>query len=106
MLLAVTGFQVISLHCSGHRSFFRTVGATGFFDELKESMKRSGRYRLNKDFFVNVPRLTFVSALLLPLHLWGLVLDRVHRTGAKIILVARKSPQVVNSNSRATNKKR
>lgn len=91
MLLSDTGFKVDRLSYSRNKSFMYTIGATGFFDELKVSMKETGRYRFNWKLIMNIPKLMIVSSILLPFFLWGKVSDRVLHTGPKITLIARRS---------------
>jgi len=88
--LISTGFEVISLSCSGSRSFMYTVGGTGFFDELKVSMKRSGAYKINLKFIANIPKLIAISSLLLPFYLYGRISDSIRKIGPKIFLIAQK----------------
>jgi len=90
-LIRGTGFESPSLSYSGRKSFMYAVGATGFFDELKATMKTTGRYRYNWQFLINTPKLAIVSCMLFPFYLWGKAYDRLHHTGSKITLVARRS---------------
>ena len=90
MLLSETGFKVDHLSYSRNKSFIYIIGATGLFDELKVSMKKTGRYRCNWKLIMNIPRLMIVSSILLPFFLWGKVSDRVLHTGPKITLIAKR----------------
>jgi SAM-dependent methyltransferase len=92
-LLSRAGFELTSTEYSGFRSFSYTVGGTGFFDELKASMKQTGKYRVNMHFIQNIPKLAIVSSVILPFHLFGRLYDKALKTGPKIFVVARRVPK-------------
>jgi SAM-dependent methyltransferase len=91
ILLSRTGFEVQEIIYSTGPSFSYIVGGSGYFDELKASMKKSGKYRLTLGFFKHIPKLSFVAALLLPLYLFGKIWDCVSDEGQRLTIVARKS---------------
>lgn len=96
--LSRAGFEVRSAKYSGFRSFLYTVGGTGFFDELKARMKQNGKYRVNLQFFQNIPKLAIVSSVILPFHLFGRLYDKVLKTGPQIIIIGRKLSKPVPPN--------
>jgi len=90
-LLTSIGYDVIYVKYEGSNSFFYTVGATGFFDDLKASMKLTGRYKFNFNFFKRIPLLTLISLILLPFFIFGKIHDQLLQSGSKFHLLARKS---------------
>jgi len=93
VLLERSGFNVVSLESRTVRPFLYTVGATGYFDELKADMKGTGRYQLTAMFIRSLPKLVLVAATLLPFHLAGVLYDTCRRQGGGLFAVARR-PQV------------
>ena len=89
-LLGDIGFDTESVKCQGSGSFFYLVGASGYFDDLKRDLKRSGSYRLNHGVWRTVPKLMFVSAVIFPLWLWGKARDRILNSGRSMLVVAKK----------------
>jgi len=89
-LVTSCGYDVLTVKCAGKISFFYTLGATGFFDNLKSSMKTTGQYRLNLLFLLNIPKLTIVALVLLPFFVWGRIRDKWRRTGPRMTLIARR----------------
>jgi len=89
-LVSSVGFEVLSVKRSGRTPFLYTLGATGFFDDLKISMKKRGRYRWDFKFLFNVPKLAVVAGILLPFYVWGVVHDMLRHTGSKITLIGRR----------------
>jgi 2-polyprenyl-3-methyl-5-hydroxy-6-metoxy-1,4-benzoquinol methylase len=85
-----TGFRPLRVCCSGRMPFFYTVGASGFFDELKLRMKTKGRYRLHL-LLANIPKLTAVAGMLFAFHILGIASDVVCRTGPRMTLIARRT---------------
>jgi len=77
-LVQRAGFRLELLRCSGRRPVLYDVGASGFVDDLKRSLKR--RQRLHEalpywDFVKGVPGLTAALALVLPAHVLGALWD-------------------------------
>ncbi len=89
-LLSSTGYDIVYLRRAGSRSFFYMIGATGFFDELKASMKQAGKYKLNMKLLGKIPTLMLMSCILLPFHIFGGIYDKLSHSGSKIHLIARK----------------
>jgi len=90
MLLARLGFDVVKTQCAGHSSFGYRLGASGFFDDLKARMKRSGGYRLNARLIWNLPKLLAIGSLLAPCYAMARVQDYFADTGDSLLMVARK----------------
>jgi len=91
-MLQKIGFRTESITYKAGSSFPYLVGATGYFDSLKQDIKRSGNYRLNYRVLVAVPFLALVSGIVFPLWLWGKISDAARKTGRSMTLVARKPP--------------
>ena len=89
-LLSSIGYDIFYLKYEGSNSFFYTIGASGFFDDLKASMKKSGRYKFNLNLLMSVPKLALLSCILLPFHIFSKLHDKLSRSGSKIHLIARK----------------
>jgi 2-polyprenyl-3-methyl-5-hydroxy-6-metoxy-1,4-benzoquinol methylase len=89
-LLSRIEFDIIYLKYEGSKSFFYTIGASGYFDDLKASMKKSGRYKFNLNLLMYIPKLVLISCMLLPIHIFGRLYDKLTRSGSKIHLIARK----------------
>ena len=85
------GFNTESITYRGGGTFPYLVGATGYFDNLKQDIKRSGSYRLNHKAVLAAPALIFVSAVVFPLWLWGKISDRIQNSGRSMTVVAKKS---------------
>jgi len=84
------GFEVLSVRLTGKTPFLYTLGSTGLFDELKTTMKHSGRYRLNSHLLFSLPKLVGTAALLAPFYVYSRFADRVRATGHAIRLIARR----------------
>jgi SAM-dependent methyltransferase len=89
-LVREAGFAIEELSIEGSGSFPYLVGATGYFDELKNELKASGGYRLTPRVIRELPKLAAVSGSLFPLWLWGRVSDRPRGSGRIMTLVARR----------------
>jgi len=89
-LLSGVGFEMVSLNCFGYTPFLYTVGATGFFDDLKSAMKKTGKYRFCLQLLKDIPKLALVAAILFPFYIWGTISDRLQGTGARILLIGRR----------------
>ena len=90
-MLQHIGFQTESITYTGGGSFPYLVGATGYFDSLKQDIKRSGSYRLNHRVVLAAPFLALVSGNVFPLWLWGKLSDRVRNSSRNMTVVARRS---------------
>jgi 2-polyprenyl-3-methyl-5-hydroxy-6-metoxy-1,4-benzoquinol methylase len=89
-MLSDIGFRTESVTYREGGSFAYLVGATGYFDNLKQDIKRSGKYRLNSKVALALPALLLVSATVFPLWLWGRFNDRARHSGRSMTVVARK----------------
>jgi len=87
-LMARAGLRVTELACYGRPSFLYMLGASGYFDDLKRSMKRDGRYRFNWRLIANLPKLVGVALLLVPSIVYGAVAGR--RSGHRMLITARR----------------
>jgi len=88
-LLMEVGFTVEAISCHGRKGFAYTVGASGYFDELKMRLKRKGKYQFDWSLLGTFPALILMVGLLLPFHVYGLVSDWVNGTGCNLTVVAR-----------------
>jgi len=84
------GFEIMSIDFSGKSPFFYTVGGMGYFDSLKQQMKLSGHYRFSWRLFPYAPRLSFISAILLPFWVYGRISDRINKIGSSMVVIARR----------------
>jgi 2-polyprenyl-3-methyl-5-hydroxy-6-metoxy-1,4-benzoquinol methylase len=87
-LLERNGFAIQSVTFrSDGAGFLYAVGASGYFDQLKREMKKSGRRLLPcaKAF----PKLAIVAAALAPMFYGGRLMDRVSGRGTGITAVSR-----------------
>ena len=103
-LLSSIGYEICCLRYKGSNTFFYTIGATGFFDDLKASMKQAGRYKFNLKFLGNIPSLALISSVLLPFYLFGKIYDKLSHSGSKFHVIARKVSRPANSNGINTGK--
>jgi len=90
-LIDSAGIEMTQLRCDGRASFLYTLGASGFFDDLKRRLKRDGRYRFDWRLVTSLPKLIGVSLLLLPAFVYGVVADRRRRTGYRMLVTARRA---------------
>ena len=88
-LLQNQGFDVVTTELRDKTSFKYAVGATGLFDGLKVHLKSSGEYKMRSAVIGYLPRLTAVTALLLPFHLYGRLMDPIRKSGSAINIIAR-----------------
>ena len=99
-LVESAGFSVIHVEACGKRSFAYSVGATGYFDTLKKTLKLGSKAERAWQIMLNGPKLCLVTSVLAPLFVLGALCDRLRRSGSKLELVARvtsKSQQPCNS---------
>jgi hypothetical protein len=89
-LVRRAGFEIVQLHRQGKVRFWYTLGGFGWFDDLKARMKRTGSYRFDRRLVAAAPKLAFAAAVLLPLHAYGLLADRLHADGRSIMMLARR----------------
>ena len=89
-LLDKCEFAIESIEVSGQAGFMYTVGAAGWFDELKKKLKRSGKYKINTELLPYLPKLIIAVILLFPLHLVSLITDAYRRSGHTVMVIARK----------------
>jgi SAM-dependent methyltransferase len=89
VLLQNLGYTIEVVRRYGRRGFRYTVGASGYFDELKKRLKRKGRYRFDRSLVGSLPMLVIVASVLLPFYLYGILSDRLNDTGCNLTVVAR-----------------
>ncbi len=89
-LLESAGLEVLSIHTEGRVSAAYRVGASGYFDELKASLKRRRRGRI-ATVLPWLPKLAGISLVLLPLHMASRLANALTRHGDGIVAVARKA---------------
>jgi SAM-dependent methyltransferase len=89
-LLRDAGIKLLSINYGSSGSFSYIVGSSGYFDDLKQVLKREGQYKLNSSIFGYIPKLVAVSALLLPFWLYGLIADKVARRGRSMIVIGQR----------------
>jgi hypothetical protein len=88
-MLEATGFRPLQTVYRGRMPFAYAVGASGRFDDLKQSMKRSGRYRFALKLIPHLPMLALVSLGVAPGWLASVVMDPMNRRMYKMRVVAR-----------------
>ena len=97
-LLSSIDYDIICLKYKGSNTFFYTIGATGFFDDLKASMKSAGQYKFSIKFLRKIPTLALISCILLPFHIFGRIYDKLSHSGSKFHIIARKVSRSANIN--------
>ncbi len=90
-VLLRNGFKIISSDCTGRFPFMYIVGASGYFDELKMSMKKSGKYRLNRYVITQIPKLIGISAGFYPFYFLGRTFDKMRKNGSVLTIIAKKN---------------
>ncbi len=93
-LLLHLGFAVVGCESSGRTSFLYRLGSTGCFDELKLSLKSSGRRLLVSKQILQIPKLFGVGLLLAPFYVLGAILSWWTGQGDSLVVVARKELKV------------
>jgi len=81
-------FKPVIFTTSGKVPFIYTVGATGFFDDLKTKMKCKGHYAFCWEIIPYLPLLAAVALLLFPFWAYGQVADRIRNTGNSMTVIA------------------
>jgi len=90
-LLRQTGFSASKVITSGRVPFRYTVGATGFFDDLKHDLKSGGRYKIRAAIIPHIAKLFVISGLLLPFYLLSRIADPMRNSGKAITACARRA---------------
>jgi len=84
------GFEVVEKGFYGRDSVAYSVGASGYFDELKRVLKQGSPAAKATAFLLALPRLVGVSLLVVPCVIAGRAYDWRISGGASLFLVARK----------------
>ncbi|MCH7686143.1 MAG: class I SAM-dependent methyltransferase [Planctomycetes bacterium] len=88
-LLTRHGFVVVSSASSGRSSFTYRIGATGYFDELKRTIKHREKRR-GRNFLWQLPRLMCTGLLLAPFYGAGSLVSALTGQKDSLLVVARK----------------
>ena len=76
-LLQATGFKDIEINYTGSISLLYQIGSTGYFDDLKKKIKlKSSKYKFNFLLIPYIPKLFFISLLVVPFVLFSKILGR------------------------------
>lgn len=87
-LLVRKGFLLESILFSGKTTLLYTVGASGFFDGLKQKMKASGKYRFNRSLLMYLPELLAVFSIVFPFWAYSRISDFLNNGGSYITTIA------------------
>lgn len=90
-LLRATSLQLVEVKYGVGPSLGYTVGATGYFDDLKREMKQSGRYRVTRSALRDSWKIAGVAALVGPLWGIGRLVDKITGRGGKLRVLAQKA---------------
>jgi len=90
-LLGKVGFSASEVMTSGNVSFRYTVGATGYFDDLKRELKSTGQYKIRTSVIPHIAKLFAIAGLLLPFYLFSRIANQMKNRGEVITAIARKT---------------
>jgi len=89
-LLVKAGFSASEVMTSGNASLMYTVGATGYFDDLKRELKSSGRYKIRISVIPYIAKLFAIAGLLLPFYIFSRIANSMRNSGQVITAIARR----------------
>jgi len=91
-LLASTGITINDIQYKSGGRFTYIVGGTGYFDNLKKSLKIGGKYKISWRVLPKLPQLILVSAWLLPIWWLGLASDKINHSGKSMLVIGQRKP--------------